>query len=583
MHSSSDRSALEALQKLEYRGYDSFGFVSNSNVPTKFLGAISKQNLCKSIDPTSRCTIAHTRWATHGVVSLENTHPHQSYSKAFSVVHNGVITNFKFLRALLDRKHIPANISQTDTEVIAHMLEYLHTSKKDYSSLADLVLDVCDLLEGEFAICVTSPLWENTLVCARKNSPLVVALNASEAMVASDECALPEQFSQSIDIPNKSVLQLTSYLGYIDPIILLKNQPPIRDFSKLFKSIVRDLDSTLDESKYDSFMLKEMSDIPNNLEALAQRDFRDIAETLSRQRLILIGCGSAYYAAQLGHIMRNTSSRDGFADSFSFQADELPSMYKTRLSDTLICISQSGETYDTLEPAKEHIAIGGDVVSITNGKASSLAKLSTQTIHQDIGVERCVLATKSVVSQCAIMYQLFSSEGKNLSDFADVWRRCFDGQLLSSILDIAKICMRFDNFFFIGRGILLPVAMENALKLKEVTYCHAEGMGGGFFKHGTLSLIDDRFVTFAHQPNPEFDPLGYSLIEANISEIKARNGRVIRIGHTRDSDIVLPSISVHLDAMLHLGFGQYLAYFFARVLGRDIDRPRSLAKSVTVR
>lgn len=578
---SSDSIALEALRKLEYRGYDSFGFKNNIDEPSKFVGAISKVDFSDALNPNSKLTIAHTRWATHGVVSEVNTHPHQSHNKLFAVVHNGVITNFKDVMSTLSKAGISPCVSSTDTEVISQLLEYVYGVLVNKTSFVDIVSNALLALEGEFAICITSPLWPNEVVCTKHKSPLVAGLLSKSAMISSDQNALPTKFGQCIELRDFEILHLALERGlFIQPNLYYRDRDCALKLDTRFRFIQRDqahLDSSLGDSP--NYMWREMQEIPKSLEVANSIDLSSECMNLTKKTPIFIGCGSAYYVAQIG----NKYKVDSESRALVFQADEFSEMYTPQESDLLVCISQSGETYDTLEPARTHLDRGGEVLSITNRKASTLAKISSQSVYQDIGIEHCVLATKSVVSQCAILYRLFSKEKVSLSRLSRVWLHYFRDVNLNHIQVIAKSCVGTDNFFFVGRGVYLPVAFECALKFKEVTYCHAEGMGGGFFKHGTLSLIDDRFIVFAHIPSKELSPQAHALMEANVSEIECRNGRVIRIGVDEDCDIRIPNVSKHLNPLLHLGVGQYLAYFLAQELGRDVDQPRFLAKSVTVR
>ena len=331
---------------------------------------------------------------------------------------------------------------------------------------------------------------------------------------------------------------------------------------------------------FPNYMWKEMHEIPKALRSVCDLDLKWIKSELQDKSIMLTGCGSAYYVAEMGLYLRQMV--DSKSQTHCIQADEIEHKANLKALKTLVCISQSGETFDTLEPAKAVLQQGNTVVGITNVGHSTLAKISTHSVIQHAGTERCVLSTKSIVSQFGILYRLFVKKDK-LRELPQVWESTFTSKVLHRLETYASLYKDTDHFFHIGRGIYYPIALENALKLKEVTYCHAEGMGAGFFKHGTLSLIDDRFLVFAHLPSPETDQELYDLTQANISEIRSRNGRVITVGHDVSCDIELVHIDRYINPILHLGVGQYFAYYLAMTLGRNVDQPRSLAKSVTVR
>ena len=572
---SSDSTALRALKRLSYRGYDSFGYF-NTNLarPLKYIGAISDSNFDGTLDPLSRITLAHTRWATHGEVSESNSHPHMSMNGDCVLVHNGVISNFDALRVELENKGY-SFCGETDSEVVANLIEAeLRTAlaeplTKDISHAPEkLIKKVCNRLEGEFALCIYMPLWRNSVFAICKNSPLVLGRSKEVMMLASDEIALRGFCDEYIQVPQNEVSSI--HRGCMTLIALT---PEPRDWEPLddYEAV------TLHEGG--SFFFKEMQEIPEAIQRSLEADTTALAAP-HLQDVVLTGCGSAYYASQIGLCFRKMNP-DTLSRTLAFPADELPYMYALQPDDTLVCVSQSGETYDTIAPARGW----GRVVSITNSQNSTLSRLSNAHVFQNIGEERCVLSTKSIVSQCIILHRAFLPGHMSVHRLPDIWRLCFNKKMLRRIERLARkyICSDIQNYFHVGRGIYSPVAHENALKLKEVSYVHAEGMSAGFFKHGTLSLIDERFVTFAHLPSASNTPELYALTKANISEIEARDGVVVTIGHDKSCDFELPDIAPSVNPLLHLGFGQYYAYYLAKHLGRPLDRPRHLAKSVTVR
>lgn len=579
----SEHQALEGLKHLEYRGYDSFGMISTKDfVAKKQIGSVGKANL--ALSNASKTTIAHTRWATHGKVTLENTHPHSSQQKRFHLVHNGVISNFESLKEFLISKSFTFE-GQTDSEVIVNLLEYLELNEFNplEESREQLLSKLVEMLEGEYAIAVLGRDWGDSIYAIKNKSPLVFAIKEDLALIASDELPLVEYFEDFYELKDSQILTLTSD-GEVKAR-LYSSLEPLIELPLVSQKITKSIEAS-ELGTSPNFMWKEMQDIPKALEEAQKVDLSFAREALREARVVLTGCGSAFYAAQIGHIFRKM--QQPMAQTLSFPADEISSIYTFDTSDVALGISQSGETYDTLEPLRALKLKNQKVACITNVKSSSLYKLSNYALFQNAGVERCVLSTKSIVSQCAILYRLFgdaNSSDKNLEILTLAWDQIFKKERLEKIDSIAKhiVDSKIDHIFFIGRGVFNPIAFENALKLKEVTYIHAEGMGAGFFKHGTLSLIDERFITFAHLPNKDCSPDIYDLTQANIQEIKARGGHVITIGSNPSCEIAFPNLDGTVDALIHLGIGQYLAYFTALRLGRNIDQPRSLAKSVTVR
>jgi len=573
LNKGSDKIALDSLRKLEYRGYDSFGFVNETLSPKKYIGAISKTSFQKDLDDDSKVTIAHTRWATHGVVNLENTHPHCSMDKSFFVVHNGVISNYTHWKRVLEVCGYKF-YGDTDTEIVANLLHFLSLT---YDTPMAVLNELRNCLEGEYALCVYSPkLWGERIYIMKKKSPLVFGHSEDLAIVSSDPLALSPHFSTYVDLQDNEILCISDDSLSISTWLFL-NMETI-DFSDRYLTVdVPESDEGLNGSP--NFMWKEMREIPQAIKAIAELDVSNV-DIGQNHQVMLTGCGSAYYAAEVGLYLRQMYSPSSV--TMCVQADEIERRLDLSTIKNLVCISQSGETYDTLEPARAVIEHGNRVIGVTNVKTSALAKLSTFPVIQNAGVERCVLSTKSIVSQCAALYKIFTRRD-DLSILSNVWNETFTKDLLDKIEAYAFDFLGKDHFFHIGRGVFYPIALENALKLKEVTYCHAEGMGAGFFKHGTLSLIDDRFVTFAHLPLRDHDEELYDLTLANIAEIESRWGKVVTVGHDSSCDICLPNIHRYLNPLLHLGVGQYFAYYLAIVMGRDVDQPRSLAKSVTVR
>lgn len=579
--SNSDEIALNSLKALEYRGYDSFGFLNDCETPpSKFIGAISKTSYLESTDKKSKVTIAHTRWATHGVVNIENTHPHVSMNGDFAIVHNGVISNYLELKKMLLNEGY-SFYGTTDTEVIVNLIEYVYSlvlneKKCDFIKVLKVFKG---LVRGEFAICVYSKKhFRDSLYAMRHKSPLVVSCSESLGMVASDPIAFSSHLNTYVDVADGEFVKVSRTDTEVELKVYDSKLNEVGMSSRYLKVLAEQEEGGF--RHFPNYMWKEMHEIPKAIHSVCDLDLKQIKREIQDKPLMLTGCGSAYYVAEMGLYLRQMV--DSKSQTHCIQADEIEHKADLDTLKTLVCISQSGETFDTLEPAKAVLQRGNTVVGITNVGHSTLAKISTHSVIQNAGTERCVLSTKSIVSQFGILYRLFVKENK-LRELPQVWESIFTSRILHRLETYATLYKDIDHFFHIGRGIYYPIALENALKLKEVTYCHAEGMGAGFFKHGTLSLIDDRFLVFAHLPSPETDQELYDLTQANISEIRSRNGRVITIGHDVSCDIELLHLDRYINPLLHLGVGQYFAYYLAMTLGRNVDQPRSLAKSVTVR
>jgi glucosamine--fructose-6-phosphate aminotransferase (isomerizing) len=490
-------------------------------------------------------------------------------------VHNGVITNHQEIRNQLTLSGYRFK-SGTDSEVIANLLDFLRHTQRGMK-LEGLLDTLLDILEGEFAVLVLCKFRPKEIFCFRRKSPMVLGVRDTECMFASDQSALGVSgYTTYIPLVDEELVSVRIDGGLVVAESSMSNVP----LSERRRPVSPD-SAAGGLDGHPNFMWKEMSEIPDVLRRAQVLDLERVRSKLEGLTVLIVGCGSAFYAGWLGQLLRKSLGRHAF--TIAYAADEVECALSLGGFDAVIGISQSGETFDTLEPLRQARLKGKYTIGITNVAGSAITEVCNDSIIQGAGVERCVLSTKSILSQVAILYRLFGGSDDALGELADVWARTFKGALLGRIERLADDLRGKDHFFHVGRGLMHAVVLENALKLKEVTYCHAEGMGAGFFKHGTLSLIDERFEVFGHLPSPNTNKEIYDLISANLAEIEARDGSVIRVGHSDECDIRLPSISEQLDPLLHLGFGQYFAYYLAVVLGRDVDQPRSLAKAVTVR
>jgi glucosamine--fructose-6-phosphate aminotransferase (isomerizing) len=592
------------LRCLEYRGYDSYGFASVINdqwLVKKGVGAISQSIADADLVgfKNAKCMIAHTRWATHGGVTVENAHPHFSSDQSVAIVHNGVITNFHDLK----RKACSSGVkfhSDTDTEVCANELARLFESNGD---IVSVIAEAFSVLDGEFAVVGMLKSHEDKLFGFKRKSPLIVGLVNDYVVLVSDENALGK-FGSEVEVcyleDNEFVVCSLNECSFYS---VKGNQ--VERISKVFiKKNISIADDGLEG--YPHYMLKEINESPRAVESVRdsiKKVLPAIAQDIKDKQLSLVGSGSSFYAAQIGQYFFSKLCGLYVATHTS---DEMLNLKKFSSNDCLICLSQSGETFDVLEVVREAQKCKATVVAINNVLGSTCQRIADYSVFQDSGKEVCVLSTKSVISQVVSLFILASkiAEDRGLLSAEDVGSLKSELSILPMALsdlikrlsdDISKVSYlncNIEHWFFIGRGVYYPIAMESALKFKEVSYLHAEGMAAGFLKHGTISLIDEGFYTVAFLPSKVFEKDLFDNTVDNIHEIKARGGKVIGIGNARHADFIddffisyieLPDIGQYLNACLQLCAGQLLAYYCAIALGRNVDRPRALAKSVTVR
>ncbi len=576
---------LNCLRKLEYRGYDSCGIAVGISDIKIYKDAVRVEALGKSL-PKFRGTIGigHTRWATHGAPSAVNAHPHLDCTGNIAVVHNGVINNFQELRSqLISEGHI--FVSETDTEVIPHLIEKYYEGNLDEavdSALRDI--------DGSYAIIVLAK-GETKLVVARKDSPLVIGLGDRENFVASD-------------VP--AILDYTDRVNYLEDGeigVITKNEVKIR---RNGTEVIREEQKvlwTVDEAQkagYEHFMLKEINEQPKVIRNTLVEYTRNIEPVFdfSRMRgsglesILMLACGTSYNAALIGKYiieeLLGIPVRVELSSEFNYYSHIL-------LKTIAIAITQSGETADTLKAMKRLKETGCTVIAITNVVGSTASRIARQTIYTRAGPEISVAATKTFVSQLMILYWLAISHSKvdprrfaslllELRQLPGKVQQVLDNEV--EIIKCAKYLARHNNAFFIGRGINLPVALEGALKLKETSYIHAEGLAAGEMKHHTLAVLSQETPVLATLVRDNT----YEAMLTNIKEIKARGAPVIALAEEgnesieelADYVISVPPVEHLLTPVVNIVALQLLAYHTAREKGCPIDFPRNLAKSVTV-
>jgi glutamine---fructose-6-phosphate transaminase (isomerizing) len=590
---------LEGLKRMEYRGYDSAGVavMNGTGVETrKAAGKISQLERALATSPVEGDTgIGHTRWATHGVPNECNAHPHVDCKGDIAVVHNGIIENSGTLRKGLEaRGHEFA--SETDTEVIAHLIEEAFDG-----NLEDAVIEALWQIEGTYGIAVVSGKDKNKIVAARKGSPLLLGLGDGEYYVASDVSAILAQTREVVYLDDGDVAVLTRD-GYT--ILNQRAQQLERGVSK----IDWDLDQ-IERGGFDHFMLKEIFEQPATIEncmrgrllpdqgtsKLGGLNMSD-EELLKFDNILITACGTSWHSALIGEHMLESLARIPVEVEY---ASEL--RYRNPIvTDKTLCIviSQSGETADTLAAMREAKSRGARTYGIVNVVGSTIARESDGGIYVHAGPEIGVASTKAFTSQ-VIALLLFTLKLARLRNLSMVDGKEIIEELqklpakIQSVLDradeietIAEDFKNAQNFLYLGRGYSFPTALEGALKLKEISYIHAEGYPAAEMKHGPIALIDEKMpVVFVTPHDSVFDK-----VVSNVQEVKARGGRVIAIT-TRDEEALegkldyefrIPETKDMLTPVLASIPLQLLAYYIAVKRGANVDQPRNLAKSVTV-
>ncbi|WP_051030260.1 glutamine--fructose-6-phosphate transaminase (isomerizing) [Nocardia takedensis] len=591
----------DQLAMLEYRGYDSWGLACLTDATlavVKDTGSIGKAIREGQLSglPDASLALGHTRWATHGGVTAANAHPHLSYDRAVAVVHNGVIENHLQLRRELEADGV-SFASDTDSEVAAHLIA---RHLENGATMRDAIAATTAALSGEYALAVISVTDPDTVWGAKHKSPLVVAFDGRRGVLASDQMALDNVSDDVLFLEDGDIVSVHADAAQVYTAGNGAVEPVTRAFTRLTSRQER-----ADKGQYPHWMIKEIHETPTAVTAALSLSAEQFASVLPPDRPVtLIGAGSAFYVASMGQYL--LKSLAGIRAT-ALPSDEAEYLAVLGPGDPLIAVSQSGETFDTLEICRSAVEAGAVLTSICNVPSSTQERLATHRLQQGSGPEICVLSTKSIVSQVVLLARLaletgrangtltadqYASNEASLARLSDTLTE-FITTTSTSVQALASKYSQVSDWFFLGRGILYPAACESALKFKEVNYHHAEGMASGFFKHGTISLIDENFYTVALLPSHTGDPDRYAATLAAVSEIAARKGPVIGIGPAGVPEDDLDNFAEYLplpyhgdeiaDLVIQLVAGQLLAYYCALDLGREIDQPRSLAKSVTVR
>ncbi|MFA4998473.1 MAG: glutamine--fructose-6-phosphate transaminase (isomerizing) [Candidatus Paceibacterota bacterium] len=586
---------LEALKRLEYRGYDSAGFAfwdknKRDIVSQKCAGRISKlEEINNHSSASANPIILHTRWATHGEVTDQNAHPHCDCKKNIWLAHNGIIENYKELKEGLIKEGHQFS-SGTDTEVIAHLVE-----KFFKGNLESAVRQATSLLKGTYGLAVIARDDPNKIVAARLGSPLLLGIGDNEFLVASDPAAVIAYTKKIIYLDEGEIATLTP-----ENFFIITDKKP------------QEIDWELEDVQrggYPHFMLKEIMEQPESLEnSLRGRlvinegkaqlgGLNSVQDRLREiERINIVACGTAYCAGLVGEYMLEEYAgipcEVDLASEFRYKKPILDK--KT----VVIAVSQSGETADTLAAIKEAKEKGILTLGITNVVGSTQARETEAGVYNHAGPEIGVASTKAFTSQIEVLALLTLYLGrqrqlslvmgqriaKELSTMPELVKKVLEKDSL--IKELAEKYKGFNNFLYLGRKYNYPVALEGALKLKEISYIHAEGYGAGEMKHGPIALLDENFPTLVLAPSDSV----YEKVFSNIEQIKARKSRVIAIAtegneeikKIADDVIYIPKTLEMLTPILSVIPLQLFAYYMGLARGCDVDKPRNLAKSVTV-
>ncbi len=593
---------LKGLKRLEYRGYDSSGIALFGEEVACFKrkGRVAElEAWTESVTATAHVGIGHTRWATHGEPSDANAHPHTSNSGRLTLVHNGIIENYASLKQELIAKGYTFQ-SETDTEVLVNFIEEIQ--QKNESTLEEAMRIALKRVVGAYVIIVMEEGFPERLIAARKGSPLVIGVGEGEHFLASDASPIIE-YTKRVIYVNDYELAIISK----DEIILknLGNEPITPYIQQLDMELAQ-----IEKGGYDHFMLKEIFDQPASLtDCLRGRlDMENLSLTLKgvedhlsvftqAKRIVIVACGTSWHAGLVAEYMIETLCRIPveveYASEFRYRNPVIGP------GDVIIAISQSGETADTLvaiERAKEQ---GAFIFGVVNAVGSSIARLSHSGAYTHAGPEIGVASTKAFTAQLTVLAMMTMKIGKEKGTLSAEEYSRYLGELaqipskvektlatLEQVKAVAAHYAEARDFLFLGRGYNFPVALEGALKLKEISYIHAEGYPAAEMKHGPIALVDENLPVLFIATQDAY----YEKIVSNIQEIKARKGKVIAV--VTDGDTLISSMADHvlevpavdelLAPLLSVLPTQLLSYYIGVLRGLDVDKPRNLAKSVTV-
>lgn len=595
---------MDGLRRLEYRGYDSAGIAVWDGASVHLARAAGRvavlENFMTNKNWHGVAAIAHTRWATHGKPIERNAHPHADCTNSVFVVHNGIIENYQELKEALVREGHSFR-SDTDTEVLAHLMERSFLMKQGKALLEDAVIETMRHVMGTLGIAVISRHDPFKIVAARRGSPLAVGVGEDEYIVASDVAAIVGHITNVLYLHDNELAVLTR--NGVDTLNVSK-----KIIHKPLHAIEWDIEDA-QRGGFSHFMQKEIFEGPTTLEnALRGRllhknygvklgGLEDVEEQLKDiKRIVIVACGTSYYAGLVGKYYFEELAR--IPTSVEYASEFRYTHPVIEKGTAIIAISQSGETADTLEAMREAKRQRALVLGVVNVVGSSIARESDAGVYNHAGPEIGVASTKAFISQLGVLMliALFLAQQRSLSPalltkisqelkaIPAKMKRILERDAV--IKRLAERYAPYQNFLYLGRRYQFPVALEGALKLKEISYRHAEGYAAGEMKHGPIALVDNNIPTIALVPKD----MVYEKMISNIQEIKARDGKVIaiategdeRIASLADDIIFIPQTIDMLAPLLSVIPLQLFAYHTAVLLGLDVDKPRNLAKSVTV-
>lgn len=591
---------VEGLQSLEYRGYDSAGIstmVGGKPVTTKQVGRVDalRDELAKLPVSDSHIAVGHTRWATHGIPSVKNAHPHFNTDQTIFVVHNGIIENYQELRTRLQKEGY-VFASETDTEVVPHLIDFHLKSTKSFQKAFERTVEE---LDGAYAIAAMYSLDPDCLYVARLSSPLVIGVGDGEHFLASDASALMHKTKKVIYLDDYEIARISKdevKIHNIKHAVQVQREAEQLDYDAE-KSALGD---------FPNFMIKEIYEGPQTVQSATRGRINlgsnvvklggldNVADQLRYiDRIVIVACGTSFYAGLVGEYLIEELAgipvEVQLASEFKYRDEPFSR------STALLAISQSGETADTIAALKKVESFGVLRLGVVNAVGSTIARMTDAGVYCHAGPEQSVASTKAFMAQVTVLTEiaLYLSQGrtplykpiiKELSELPDKVK-----QVLEQAPAIEKLAHKYKDyadFLYIGRKYGYPCALEGALKLKEISYIHAEGYSAGEMKHGPLAMVDESFPTFAITPSDQ-------LLEKNVSnieEIKARKGPVLAIATegnktvaTVANDVIyIPKTLEQTQPLLIAIVLQLFSYYVAVAKGNNVDRPRNLAKSVTV-
>lgn len=594
---------IKGLKRLEYRGYDSAGIALLNEGEASLYKCKGKvrdlENLASGQEISGTIGIGHTRWATHGLPNDVNAHPHKSMNGKFILVHNGIIENYASIKKMLAKNGYKFQ-SETDTEVLVNLIENIYLEEKVSAETA--VQTALRMVVGAYGIVVMCLDEPDKLIASRKSSPLVIGCGESEYFLASDATPITE-YTDRVLYLNDEEIAVVSTNGIT--LKNLNNEAKELVISRLNLSI-----ESFDKGNFPHYMLKEIHEqsttiadsfrgrINNDMTQIMLGGINEVIPRIAKaKRIVIVACGTSYHAGLVGEYLFETFARQQveveYASEFRYRDPIIEE------DDVVIAISQSGETADTLAAIRMAKEKGALILGICNVVGSSIARETHAGVYTHAGPEIGVASTKAFTAQVIILTMMAYLIGKRRGFISDETYHNLIEQVLEipekikeilkdedHIKEISQKYVEATNAIYLGRGFLFPVALEGALKLKEISYIHAEGYPAAEMKHGPIALIDEKMPVFVLGTKDRY----YEKIVSNIQEVKARKGKVIAvvtqgdttIKHLADDVIEIPEIDESLSPILSVIPLQLISYYIAVLRGCNVDQPRNLAKSVTV-